>query len=757
MKKDGRDMKYVNYLCVWCLAMVLFACQEESLEQSGKTGFLVSLTEGTEVAVSRATPGELKESLPIEAKDFDLTITGSSTGETAYSGKVSEGLIPVKAGVYNLTATYGENPVLALDAPYFKGEVEKAIVKGGETTSVEIPCKVANSLLSVTFDNSKESFEDIYSDYSVEVKVGEESVTLTKDGKESAYFRADSGIEVIFHGTLKEDEGVKTVSLDLSGIKELPLQAGDHLKLTLMPELDKYDIPLSVEAAEVVTVTLEETIPVSWLPKPKVSAEGFDENNTLTFVETEEKTARLNLGLSSALQDMKLKFNFEDEQFSSLQKDKEYLLSDAEDKAAVEAALGITLPEIGATEAGIDLSGVVSRMQTDAGATVNNTIEVDVKANDRWSSEDENANRVYKLVCNKPEFSVNVKPENCWSREFTVDEVQITGNADVEKIKADLVYQYFDGTNWVNCTTRDNVIGRTQQFVEAAKDIVTKTYKVRALYRGAIASEEVEAVLETPEQLPNSGMEEWYYDMAARNIPIYYPWKNNGTSFWNTNNTYTTRYHATINIFNSGSNPYNCFPAVSYIVGGHSGDKAVELRNTASGRGNTLPSNVLDLNKVAGELFTGDVTVVTGGTAAIPDGDHYTIDTNGRSFSSRPTSMEFWYKYVPTNSDTWQAKIVLMDSEHNVIVEQNLQKSGIQNTWDKATVKLQYVNGQEYAKCQYIYVVFSSTIITGKEMQWESHNSYILWEDQLQVTFDDTKCWVGSVFTIDDISLVYDK
>ena len=750
-------MKYVNYLCVWCLAMVLFACQEESLEQSGKTGFLVSLTDGTEVAVSRATPGELKESLPIEAKDFDLTITGSSTGETAYSGKVSEGLIPVKAGVYNLTATYGENPVLALDAPYFKGEMEKAIVKGGETTSVEIPCKVANSLLSVTFDNSKESFEDIYSDYSVEVKVGEESVTLKKDGKESAYFRADSGIEVIFHGTLKEDEGVKTVSLDLSGIKELPLQAGDHLKLTLMPELDKYDIPLSVTAAEVVTVTLEETIPVSWLPKPKVSAEGFDENNTLTFVETEAKTARLNLGLSSALQDMKLKFNFEDEQFSSLQKDKEYLLSNAEDKAAVEAALGITLPEIGTTEAGIDLSGVVSRMQTDAGATVNNTIEVDVKANDRWSSEDESVNRVYKLVCNKPEFSVNVKPENCWSREFTVDEVQITGNADVEKIKADLVYQYFDGTNWVNCTTRDNVIGRTQQFVEAAKDIVTKTYKVRALYRGAIASEEVEAVLETPEQLPNSGMEEWYYDMAARNIPIYYPWKNNGTSFWNTNNTYTTRYHATINIFNSGSNPYNCFPAVSYIVGGHSGDKAVELRNTASGRGNTLPSNVLDLNKVAGELFTGDVTVVTGGTAAIPDGDHYTIDTNGRSFSSRPTSMEFWYKYVPTNSDTWQAKIVLMDSEHNVIVEQNLQKSGIQNTWDKATVKLQYVNGQEYAKCQYIYVVFSSTIITGKEMQWESHNSYILWEDQLQVTFDDTKCWVGSVFTIDDISLVYDK
>ena len=42
-------------------------------------------------------------------------------------------------------------------------------------------------------------------------------------------------------------------------------------------------------------------------------------------------------------------------------------------------------------------------------------------------------------------------------------------------------------------------------------------------------------------------------------------------------------------------------------------------------------------------------------------------------------------------------------------------------------------------------------------MQWEEHGSYILWEDQSQVIFDDTKCWVGSVLTIDNISLGYNK
>lgn len=748
MKKDGRDMKYVNYLCVWCLAMVLFACQEESLEQSGKTGFLVSLTDGTEVAVSRATPGELKESLPIEAKDFDLTITGSSTGETAYSGKVSEGLIPVKAGVYNLTATYGENPVLALDAPYFKGEVEKAIVRGGETTSVEIPCKVANSLLSVTFDNSKESFEDIYSDYSVEVKVGEESVTLKKDGKESAYFRAGSTIEIVFHGTLKEGGEERLVPLDLSGINGLPLQAGGHLKLTLMPELDKYDIPLAVTVAEVETATLEETIPENWLPKPKVSAEGFDESNTLAFVETESRTARLDLGLSSALQDMKLKFNFEDAQFASLN-GKEYLLSVAEDKAAVEAALGITLPEIGATEAGIDLSGVVSRMQTDAGATVNNTIEVDVKANDRWSSEDENANRVYKLVCNKPEFSVNVRPENCWSREFTVDEVQISGNADAEKIKADLVYQYFDGANWVNCTTRDNVIGRTQQFVEAAKDIATKNYKVRALYRGAIASEEVEAVLETPEQLPNSGMEEWtpvqlgsflgipnfwnhyyYYDFLPYN-------SNVDTDIWWATNNERSRDYSVSRVKVTSA------PCVSYNESfRHEGTKSVLIYTSGHGGGYASTSEILyPAGAFAGSLFIGTYRWAE---------DSEEIST-GHDFFSRPSSFEFWYKYIPKNDDQFKVYVELRNGSEIISSGEFIpEMSSLSTDWVKGTISIIY---PEFAKIvTSIYVQFLSTTKTSFQENDFDKNKSISFP-----VMGDWNAHIGSMLYIDDISLVYDK
>ena len=279
---------------------------------------------------------------------------------------------------------------------------------------------------------------------------------------------------------------------------------------------------------------------MKFMPKPKVESTDFV-NNELSFAETETKPAVINLKLSSPLQDLKLKFNSADAKFAELEAGKEYQLSNAGDKAAVEAALGITLPEIAATEGSLDFTSLIPQLMTDAGNTVSSTIEVDVKANNRWASEDKAANRVFTLKCNKPEFSISVDERNCWSREFTIDEVNVT-KGNPETIKANLVYQYYDGSNWIDCTTREAVKGRIQQFTQRAEEISNKVYKVRALYRGKIASAEAEATLETPVQLPNSGMEEWHYSDIYHSLIEYNPWNVEGNSFWNTNNAYTTRY-----------------------------------------------------------------------------------------------------------------------------------------------------------------------------------------------------------------------
>ena len=70
------------------------------------------------------------------------------------------------------------------------------------------------------------------------------------------------------------------------------------------------------------------------------------------------------------------------------------------------------------------------------------------------------------------------------------------------------------------------------------------------------------------------------------------------------------------------------------------------------------------------------------------------------------------------------------------------------------TVQFDYEEGKTYAKCKYIYIVFSSTINTGSSLPY-GDVTYYLQENGESLQYSHV--YVGSVLTIDDISLVYDK
>lgn len=753
MNKQILKIKQNFVLCLVMLSLLTLSCNRADMEEGhiGKSGFLVTLTDDVRVE-SRSTPAELEDPLNT---DFDLKIIRTSTGETVYDGKFKEDLIQASAGFYQVTASFGTNPVLGVDAPYYEGTVTEVEVRKDTPAQVLVPCKVANALLSVAYG---ESIAKVYDSYYVTVAVGEESREIRDN--ESAYFHAGSVVNVWFHGTPKGESEERTFELRHEGLTA-PLEAGEHAILNLSIEAG---LTVSVEKLEVETTTVSETIPVEYMPKPKLEAEGFS-NNELTFAETEKKAASVHLKLASPLQELKMRFHFEDAQFASLN-DQDYLLS--KDKAALENALGITLPDVNATDATIDFSNLIAKMQTNAGATTRNVIELDAQANNRWSSEsmdieEQNSqNKAFTLICNKPEFSVVVEDKNCWSREFTINEVNVTAG-DAETIKKNLVYQYFDGSDWKECSTRESVKGRTQQFIQRAEEISSKVYKVRALYRGVIASAEAEATLETPEQLPNSGMDEWNVETYIKEggwfrDETYYsfnPWKNDEDHFWDTCNDFTTRHrnNSNVNIYN-----YNGFHAVSYVTG-RSG-LAAELRSTANGRGNMV-ATFYDFNKVAGELFTGTakVTMGTSGFFGDADGskDIYEREKDA-SFSNRPTALKFWYKYVPYNLDAWSVHIELLDESKKVIVQKDFTSSEAKGDWTEAIVTWNedYNESVIYAKCKYIYVIFSSTINAGANMPYrEITQTFYIDNGNNSLTF--SQAYVGSVLTIDDISLVYDK
>lgn len=735
-------MKTIHYIIYIALAAIFFtACQEEDFSSGIKGGIRISLTEeiGTDVS-TRSTPAEL--TIPIE-KDFTIEVKNKA-GDTKYSGKLTEDkVIPLEVGSYDVRAYYGKDVSLALDAPYYEGTAENINVKEGYTTPVTLTCKVANALLSIQInEDDKKKFDEAFKTPSFQLTVGGKSVA-TSDITKSFYFKAGSTISKLAFSK----DGSDYQDLE---IKNWPkeIKAADHIIVTVGIEPAPSGITLTVEKVKVQTVTIEETIPMEWLPKPSVSATGFDTNNSLTFAETETKEAKLDLKLASALQDIKFKFNFEDEQFF-LDKEKEYVWSNEEDKKVISEQLGINV-----SDKSVDLNGLLAKLQTNAGATTTNTIEVDVKANNRWSSEDETANRTYTITCNKPVFKVDAYPGNIWTKEFTMNalrEEQVE-SGDFTKLSGDMTYQYSaDGqTGWTNLSD-----GMRQDQLQPGT-----TYYIRGLYRDAVPGEVTEVSTYPVIPLENGDMEYWteeergyYYDANIFNsndpkLRVYYPW--NSESFWNTNNNFTTRNRDASTAAFSIVYRYNSFPAVSYTKDANSGTWAAELRNTAAGRGNVSSSeSSYEFNNVPGELFIGDISVSEGGTEIIPD-DSYSIN-KGRAFVSRPTALRFYYKYAPYNTDSWKVYIALYDSDDNIIAE-NTVTGGSQSSYKNIDVPFNYTDDMNVVPAK-IYVYFASSIYSGNQLPYHKMNVTTWYKDSQRT--DETLS--GSVFTIDDIQLIYDK
>lgn len=724
---------------VWCLAVLslsALSCNRADMEEEhiGKSGFLVTLADELRVE-SRSTPAELED--PLDT-NFDLKITRTSTGETVYDGKFKEDFIQASAGFYQVTASFGTNPVLEVDAPYYEGTVTGVEVRKDTPAQVPVPCKVANALLSVVYG---ESIAKVYDSYYVTVAVGGESREIRDN--ESAYFRAGSVVSVLFHGTPKGESEERTFPLQHKGLIA-PLEAGVHAILNLSIETG---ITVSVEKLEVETVTVSETIPVEYMPKPKLESTDFI-NNELSFAETEKKSAIINLKLASPLQDLKLKFTSADAKFAGLEQEREYLLSVAEDKVAVEEALGIVLPEIGATEAALDFSSLVPQLMTDKGTTVQSVVEINAKANNRWVNDKEGEMTSYTLICNKPVFHVSVYPGNIWTKEFTVNQLlaEDVESGDYEALGKKMRYQF--STNGTDGWTD---LGED---LRKADLIPGTTYYIRGIYRDVIESEAMAVTTYSPIVLENGDMEAWDYEITddsrtpiTKNVDKIYwkkwfPWNSvSNSSIWNTVNQTTTQDGKSPGLFwGIPTAPYVgcCYVANSGTIpveGGeaHNGKSAL-LKTVGWGSGSTAAGDISEIKHVTpAELYLGTYDLA----------NHKPV--YGIEYASRPTAIKFWCKYVPKSTDLLIAQIIILDNEGMEIGGANIptEEAGATD-WVEKTLSINYTDLKK-APVK-MYVLFKSGTIT---------DTGVMDKPDFGNLSDGES--VGSKLYIDDISLVYDK
>lgn len=715
-------MKWIGGLCSLLLCMLLGGCQEnEATDLSGKTGLLVTLTDEDNKAYSRKAPSELEDPL---TEMFQLKILYSGTDKSAYKGACKEYVL-LQEGLYDLTATYGDNPVIALDAPYYVGSLNAQEVIKGEMTSASISCSVANSLLSVIYN--RESLNKMYESYFVTVSVGSESVDLDADSGKSAYFRAGSSVKLVFHGRLSGTG--KEVIYDIpeqEQFSNIPVKT--HVKVTL--GLDESNITsgvgISIEKLETETVSISETVPVEYLPKPKLESDDFV-NNELSFAETEKKSAVIRLKLSSALQELKLKFNSADAKFAGLEQGREYVLSNAEDKSAVETALGVLLPEIGVSEAVLDFSSLIPQLMTDKGTTVTSTVEVDVKANNRWASEDATVNRVYTLICNKPIFYVSVYPGNIWTKEFTMNPLQTNDvkTGSFELLSQKMTYQFsMDGeTDWTDFG----------EDLRKADLLPGNTYYVRGVYRGVVTGEVVAVKTYEALSIPNSTLDEGY--------SATYPKKDNPLYIFNGG------WIGTRNPLTCHSDGVNAFyvSKSSTLPISENGSTVAHLMTIGWGAGNTC-----SFGNKSGSVINN----ISAGLVCVGDYEASNDTVYAKAASIRPTSLNFTYKSAPYNGDKYLVEIALVnisDGIETLIGNAKLISGETVGSYKTGSIDVVYDDEFKNIPITHVRIVFKSGIYQDKDYLENKFRDASIWDGYTNAYI------IGSQFWLDSFSLIYNK
>ena len=707
-------MNKVKFLVATLLGVLFVACsEEENLSQTGKTGFLVSLAEDVKVE-SRSTPEEIGK--PV-ASQFNLKITNQATGSELYSGSYTEDLIPASAGMYEIEATYGDNRVLALDAPYYKGTAE-ADLADGESKTVQVNCKVANALASVEFDNSgTNTFESQFaSSYGVRVSVNGSSTTLTDNGK-SAYYRAGSMPVFTFVGTLQNGGGVKEVPLENSNLSSpSTFAAGKHCRITLKLSDAAPGLRVEISKVEVNSLTINETIPLEWLPKPKVTAEGFTDN-TLFMYETETPTAKFNFNLSSALQELKFTLNLADETYQSL--NKTYTLSELseEDRTALTNA-GVVLPVIGSKEASLDFTGLAAKLTgSTTGDVLSNVITLDeVKANNRVLEGEQ----VYTIQTSAPDFNLVVYPGNTWTKQFTANTQIIHGNADV--IRKGMTFEYStDGIIWT----------------PAADSLITglipgTTYQIQGKF-GKHISKIVDVKTYEVLTIPNSTLDDGYDTTYPKDDNPLYSFIGD----WIDTRNELTCHSEGVNAFyvsKSSTLPIN-----------DNGSTVAHMMVIGWGAGNTC-----DFGKKRNSVINN----ISSGLVCVGDYDVNSDAINAKEAYIRPTSLTFTYKASPYNGDEYLVEVVLLnitDGVETIIGEGILQSGNTVNDYSTQSIDINYDDSALELPISHVKVLFKAGTKEDRDHLEDKFRDASVWDGYVNAYI------IGSQFWLDSFQFNYDK
>ena len=699
------------------LVLLASSCsrREETMYEPGTGGVRIDLA--TEAPATRADVPELSPD------DFKVEIINKAGvifkrwGTYAEYKSQDNPLVQMNVGDgYTLRATLGDSTASGWNAWFFKGESVFSVLPQ-QTVEVRAVCRMANVKVAVNYGDN---VINDYVSYRTIVSNSRGRLDFDMEHKDEAGYMPVGPLTVDVE--LTDGDGRIWYFRNGSQIEAYP---GDFITLNLdTDEIPSQEIGLIISIDRTTndsTVNVE--LPSYMLPKDAPllipEAGGFDENGTLTMVEGTEPNANISINAVSGLTGCTMTVG--SAYLSSLgwPQTLDFLSLSADEKNILERdGLTYVVEEAG-TMGAIDFSAVARKFaySEDAGA---NAHSFTIKITDALGKTAEATFVITPRAASKS--IAEISEGNVWAARLE-NVVLSTSNGDVSLLYPEVMAE---GGSWVKPQYTSSVSGTSNTVTITGLTPGTK-YSVRARYNNGVSADVREVTTEAAQQVENAGFEEWseweyvaYDVIGSVKQTSYGPYSNDGSKWWDTNNAETTVKSTT-----PGNMTFKSFPMVSY-VGGRNGGRAAQMMliavsNTATSW--SAPSPTVGFGKV----FTG----VYGGV-------------QGRSFASRPSKLNFWYKYSSFESDSFKAYISVKNGD-TVIGEATYSSSDSRSEWTQMSVDIAY--SRTDLKADTIYIEFVSASDSNK---WQYNMSIVYGGDKTANVHG------GSILIVDDIELIYE-
>lgn len=573
--------------------------------------------------------------------DFKVLIFNSNNEQYASFAKFSEMPSPtrLKAGSYTLVASHGTNPPAAFNAPYFEGTAPFTI-EGTGNTPLKLTCKIANVLVGVQYtDKFKAVFDnyslDVMTEHTVNDEGGYEALRFVGDDARIGFVRVAP--TVYLRVSLRKIDTNKKYEYGVTPLTDI--KGGEYYKLVFDADARGNAVVNIILNDETQSKPLDVALGEEYLPKlaPAINTT-FNAALPYSFRYGlfNSKTPMIAaMNVPGGIKNIVMEVNSEYASELGVPANIDFSVMTPETEAAL-LKLGIEWSKniIGAKSGRVNFTKMLTTLDISLAAKESEHL-FNVKVIDKYDRE------AFK------EFSFEVLPlvlkmgavndYDIWAKHAKFGAAYLVDYTLEAQQKFPITYQVsVDGDAWTDLsayTLDGGVVSAT-----SLKD--NTLYKVRAMTSG-VFSEEIAFTTEEAKNVPNASFEENYQEKFASKTEsiIYYPYaQGEANPFWQTLNPMTTR--------DKKENYYQSYPCALIVNDASHGTKAIKLQTTGWGGNAKAPLGSIPRpsSTTPGKLFIGDFV----------DSDDWSSGNRsmnqGKPFNSRPTSIDFDYKYAAYNT-----------------------------------------------------------------------------------------------------------